>query len=88
MVGGSPPMLSNQCMTLRSGKHPPAPYFETQMTTYKKGLCGVQRVQPETRTYNTAIIACNMCNQSAKALQVTSCAADIANTSFVNTMRC
>ena len=26
--------------------------------------------QPETRTFNTAIIACNMCNQSVQALQV------------------
>ena len=58
------------------------------VTTNKKGLCGVQRVQPETRTYNTAIIACNMCNQSAKALQGTPLTAVTANTSFVNTMRC
>ena len=34
--GGSPPMLSNQCMTLRSGKHPPAPYFETQMSSVQE----------------------------------------------------
>ncbi len=54
------------------------------MTTYKKGVCGVQRVQPETRTYNTAIIACNMCNQSAKALQVTPLTTVMADTSFVN----
>ncbi len=85
---GEPPLLSNQCMTLRSSKHLPTPYVEIQMTAYKKGLCGMQRVQPETRTYNTAIIACNMCNQSAKALQVTSLTAVIADTSFVNTMRC
>lgn len=32
--------------------------------------CNVQGWQPETRTFNTAIIACNMCNQSAQALQV------------------
>ena len=33
-------------------------------------LCDSQGWQPETRTYNTAIIACNMCNQSAQALLV------------------
>lgn len=30
----------------------------------------MQGWQPEVRTYNTAIIACNMCNQSEEALQV------------------
>ncbi len=44
----------------------------------------MQRVQPETRTHNTAIIACNMCNQSAKALQVTPLTVVFANISFVN----
>lgn len=32
--------------------------------------CALQGWQPETRTYNTAIIACNMCNHSEEALQV------------------
>ena len=31
---------------------------------------GLQGLQPEVRTYNTAIIACNMCGQPHEALKV------------------
>jgi pentatricopeptide repeat domain-containing protein 1 len=30
----------------------------------------VQDLEPEVRTFNTAIIACNMCGQSQEALKV------------------
>jgi hypothetical protein len=32
--------------------------------------CDVQEIWPEVRTFNTAIIACNMCGQPQEALKV------------------
>ena len=40
-------------------------------TTGSMAWC-LQGLQPEVRTYNTAIIACNMCGQPHEALKVSS----------------
>lgn len=34
------------------------------------GVCLLQEILPEVRTFNTAIIACNMCGQPQEALKV------------------
>ena len=36
----------------------------------KSWHCGLQGVEPVLRTYNTLIIACNMCNQPREAMAV------------------
>ena len=54
----------------------------------------MQGLQPEVRTYNTAIIACNMCGQPHEALKVSSqqtcpkCGPQIISSSFEGWLRC